>query len=211
MLELATEKAKGQQEKQQANKLKGDSKDPIAEMEAMLTAETDANKRDFYNAKIREMKAQAELRAREAEARLREPPATGKPGGKNGETAEEEDEDEAEAKKKVKAKKEMATIAMDLLARGVDPTVVSQYLAGGTAMPMITGTGAAQGFTVKDMMSLMTFFQAQNKGNDATMMLIQEIRNEIKEMRNNPPGNNGVVKREPTFHYVVANGKVQKN
>jgi hypothetical protein len=213
MLDVATEKAKGQQEKQQVNKPKVDSKDPIAEMEVMLAQETDVAKREYYNSKLREMKVESDLRARDNQARLLGPPvlAAVKPSVKDGEVAVEEDEDEREAKKKARAKKEMATIAMDLITRGVDPMVVSQYLAGGIATPMLGG-GQAQGLTIKDLISLMTFFQTQNKGNEAITALVQEMRNEIREMRLNPPhsGNGGSTPPAPAFHWVIHDGKVDK-
>jgi len=162
-------------------------KDPIKEMEEFIGTIEDIDKRETMQAKLREIKANAELRAREAEARLRqggdkvtstnigtEKPKrwTIAPDGKPIEDPEGEYESFAQAYK---------VAALDA-AKAADPTAFFKFLkAEGIIGTKATGSDFTQDLA-KRYLDLIEA-QITNKGKSTDSQIIADLRSDISTLR----------------------------
>lgn len=129
--------------------------------------------REVLRAKARELRATMELRAREAEARLRDQ------GGNKVEKDEEE-----KAKKETRLREQITASAMMMLEKGIDPAIVGQYIMGSTPVTPITVSGsgpAHQGLTISDVRAIFELVSA-NKGTSELTTILTSLKDEIKNI-----------------------------
>lgn len=157
---------KGKMGGELANK-EGGGKDPTRELEAAIALVENMEAREVLQAKLREMKASFDLRAREAENRARQLGGDHMVGEKLEPTLQEK----------------IAATAVFLLEKGVDPKVVGDYLTGSRtttpiALPGMGGT--QQGLTIADLTSIINLIN-QNKPDDGVVELLKTMKEEIKQ------------------------------
>ncbi len=155
--------------------------DSMSELEAAIDLIDNVEAKELLSAKARQVKADLELRAREAEEKT----ARYKSGGGDG-----SNNDQAE---RTKLRLELTANAMQLLEKGVDPHVVAQYILG-TSGPNISitpgGGGGVQGFTIADVITLVDKVRG-NSGPSAEVLALQktidEMRAELKNLKPSAP------------------------
>lgn len=124
--------------------------------------------REVVRAKAREMKAQYELRAREAENRLREI---------GGEKVGNEEE--------AKLRDQISTTATMLLEKNVDPKIVGQYILGSTPVTPITVSGGMptqQGFSFDDVKKIWDM-ATENKGSGELKGVLENLTTLTAEVK----------------------------
>ncbi len=165
VLDLINEKMGGAT----VNKEKG-GKDPTRELEAAIALIENLEARETLQAKLREMRATLELRAREADARARQV------GGDN----------VKEGKPEPTLQEKVTATAVFLLEHGIDPKQVGDYLTGSRmttpiALPGMGGT-QQQGLTIADLTSIINLIN-QNKPDDDLKAILKSLTDEVKTLK----------------------------
>jgi len=169
--------------------------DPLAELEATIAKVENIEARELLQTKARELKANMELRATQAEQRVREL------SNRGGAVKEQSDE-------KAKVKQEIVANATFLLEKGVDPAVVAQYIigSGGNQIPINLGGGGQQGITITDVMTLMDRVD-KNRGTPSELeKILDRLTNKVEALER---GDNKQ-QAPPQVTWLYRHGKLEK-
>ena len=169
-------------------KPEADGSNAVEALEKAIDQVDNIEARDLLRAKAREMKAQFELRAREAEAQLRgSSTATGATVavGERGSAAAADIVREQERKDRI------ADNAKKFLDAGLDARTVAQYLANAdnaTIQLAPIGGGQApgqanQGMTVKDVLDIIKLVDERSAKGDPTAAVVKTLTDEFKALR----------------------------
>ncbi len=155
--------------------------DALTDLENAIKQVENIEAKELLQSKARELRAQLELRAREAESRARQYDTTGRP-------AAEENNGDA----KIRAKQEMIGNSLVLLERGVDPDVVARYIIGsqGAAYPVNFG-GGQQGLTINDIKTIVDMVKGSGGLDPQVAEVIRSLKEKVDSLK--PAGNNAPV------------------
>jgi len=178
-----------------AAKKEGDKPDPLAELEAAIAKVENIEARELLQIKAREIRANMELRAAQAEEKVKELSHRGGAGGE-------------QVNERAKVKQEIVANSLVLLEKGVDPSVVAQYIMGSGApqVPINLGGGGQQGITITDVMSLMDHMDKSRGGSSELDRILERLTSKVEAIENRG-GNN---KAEPATHYLIQDGEVKE-
>jgi ribosomal protein S27E len=142
----------------------------LAELEAAISTVENIDARELLQAKARLLRAEMDLKTREAEARGREYETGGR--GKEPQNGD-------------KKKDELVTNALVLIDKGVDPKVVAQYiLASSSANPTVTfGAAQQQGITLTDILALFDRMNASKGTSPEMQALLAKLTDDVAALK----------------------------
>jgi len=147
--------------------------------------------REAVRASVREITASANVRAQEAEARLR-----------GGDHVEDKDGEKKRQEEEAAAKKQLCDSAISLINSGMDPRQVGQFLlglpsVGGSATPIVS-----QGMGLEDILKIINLV-TEKKESSELRTLIASLDKKIEDLSKNPPN-----RVEPTDPVAAAEHQV---
>lgn len=154
-------------------------KGAVSSLEEVLSTIDNLDARDALRARVREVTANANLRATEAEDQLK------RRGGVNVGDDEKKREDDK------RIREEISTTAVLLLERGVDPKIVGQYIMGSNPITPISilpggGGGAPQGLTISDVKDIMGM-ATEGKGTSELKETLEKLTAKIESLGSAKP------------------------
>ena len=148
--------------------------DAMTDLESAIASVGNIEAKELLQAKARELRAQLELRAREAESRARYVEKEGV-DGRGGDGADE----------KIKAKKDLISNALILLEKGLDPDVVGRYIIGsqGTQYPISLGGGGQQGLTLGDVKTIVDMVRGAGAADPQITATLNQLSETVKGLK----------------------------
>lgn len=148
--------------------------DAMTDLEAAIATVGNIEAKELLQAKARELRAQLELRAREAESRARhieKDTGAGRDGG--------------DADEKIKAKKELISNSLVLLDKGLDPEVVARYIIGSQGMqyPISMGGGGQQGLTLADIKVIVDMVRGSGGPDPQITATLNQLSETVKGLK----------------------------